>query len=75
MKFSVDLQLVQRICIDCRFRKVHLHAQAAAEALGPLNHVLEPLKSHRGHATVRCDLDLFAVDVDANNYGELVAGQ
>lgn len=75
MECGVALQLIERVLINGRLGKVHLDAEPAAKALGALDYRVEPLEARGGHPTGRCDLDLFAVNVDANNYGELVAGQ
>lgn len=75
MECGIILQLMQRILINRRLGKVHPNAESAAQAFGALDYRVEPLEARGGHSTGRCDLDLFAVNVDANNYGELVAGQ
>lgn len=75
MECCVALQLIQCVRVNGRLGKVHLNAESSTQTLGALNHRVEPLEAGGGHSTGRCDLDLFAVNVDANNYGELVAGQ
>jgi hypothetical protein len=72
---GVALQLFQCVRVNGCLGKVHLNAETAAQTLGALDHRVEPLEAQCGHSTCCCDLDLFAVNVDANNYGELVAGQ
>jgi hypothetical protein len=75
VELGEQLELLQRVGINGRFCQVHFDAEAAAQAPAALDHRVEALKAQCGHATGRGDLDLFAVHVDANNYGELVAGQ